>query len=387
MKAHRKRKRSVDTGYDPEPMRVLHVSTPMGWRGGEQQLAYLYHWLEEKGVQQSLLVPKGSALELHCQAWGMPFASFSGKGPLGLGVARALKALTNAYAPDLIHVHDAHGHTAAFLATLLFRQKLPLIVHRRVDFPVGKHFLSRWKFDHPAISRVIAVSEAIRGIGRKGVRQKDKWVTVRSGIDTSRVQERKDPTRIRKELGLASDIPIIGNIAALADHKDHFTFLRTARTYFDKGKRGVFVILGDGPERSSIEAERHRLGLEDGVRVMGFRDDVLELLSGFDVFLMSSKTEGLGTSLLDAMAASIPIVSTNAGGIPEILCNEQNALLREVGDAKGLAESLVHLLEHPDQREQLVKDGLRTAERYSCQNMAEAVLSVYSSVLDRADGS
>ncbi len=383
MRAVKKRRRGLRTGYDPDSMRILHISTPMIWRGGEQQLVYLFKGLEPYDLQQCILLPKGSALETDSREKGRPFAAFSRKGPLNIMLAWELKRLVKSYTPDIVHVHDAHAHTAAFICELLFRIKVPMIVHRRVDFPVGKHFFSRWKFDHPRVARVIAVSDAIRRIGSEGVKQDGKWVTVHSGIDPERVKERKDPERIRHELGVSPGLPIIGNVAALADHKDHVTFLRTARSFLDKGMKGIFVIIGEGPERSVVEAERESLGLKDQVHLLGFRSDALELMSGFDLFLMSSKTEGLGTSLLDALAASVPVVSTNAGGIPEVLTHEKNALLQDVGDHEALAEASIRLLQEPRTREKLVAEGLKTAEENAYSRMAERVHEIYAATLER----
>ncbi len=383
MRIRRKRARKIRTGYDPEPMRILHVSTPMSWRGGEQQLNYLFKELERNDLQQCVLLRKGSAHEVELQKKGCPYATFSRKGPLNLSLAMTLRRLLLNYDPDLIHTHDAHAHTAAFLAALLFGVKLPIVVHRRVDFPVGRNRFSRWKFDHPCIARVIAVSDAIRRIGMEGVREKRKWVTIYDGIDPEGVRQRKDPKRIRKELGIDDGTPVIGNVAALADHKDHLTFLRTARAFIDRGNRGIFAIVGEGPERSNVEAERERLDLDEHVHLFGFREDVLELLSGFDLFLISSKTEGLGTSILDAMACGIPVLATNAGGIPEILEEGKNGILRDVGDHEGLAEALLKLLGDEELKDELVKEGKQTAERFSYQRMGEEVLQSYRTVLQQ----
>ncbi len=234
--------------------------------------------------------------------------------------------------------------------------------------------------------RVITVSDAIRVIGCQGVRREGKWTTVHSGIDPEKVRERKAPDRLKKELGIPSELPIIGNVAALADHKDHITFLRTAKLFLDRGERGCFVIIGEGPERESVEEELQRLGLEDHVRLLGFRNDVPELLSGMDVFLMSSKTEGLGTSILDAMAASVPVVCTDAGGIPELVQNGKNGILCHVEDPQCLSEGLSKLLHDRDLRERFVQNGAATAQEHSFHKMAISVHRIYSSVLEELKG-
>lgn len=347
-------------------------------------MSYLVRGLEEKGLQQSILGPAGSALEAHCESNDRSFVPFGRKGFLNVLLAWKLNDLARSYSPDLIHVHDAHAHTAAFLAAQLFRLPIPIVVHRRVDFPVGGNFFSRWKFDHPKVKQVIAVSEAIERIGRKGVRRGEKWTSIRSGIDPERIRSRKDPSRLRKELDVPDGVPIIGNVAALADHKDHPTFLRSAQAFFENGGEGRFVLIGDGPERERVEEMVGRMGLQDHVFLLGFRSDVPELMSGFDLFLMSSKTEGLGTSLLDAMAASIPIVSTNAGGIPELIRHRENGILCDVGDHSGLAGSLNELLRDDELRRRLVRRGDEVADEHHFSRMAGKVFNLYRKVLESA---
>ncbi len=150
MKRRKAKTRNVSTGYDPEPLRVLHVSTPLSWRGGEQQLAHLFKALEEEGVQQSILCAKGSALEKYCLENGWPFASFRSKGLLGLGVSWVLRGLVRSYGPDLVHVHDAHAHTAAYMATVLFRARVRSLFivgwisrSEKMRFPGGSSIIHR----------------------------------------------------------------------------------------------------------------------------------------------------------------------------------------------------------------------------------------------------
>lgn len=379
----KKKKRSIDTGYDPEPLRVLHVSTPKSWRGGEQQLAYLYGALEQKGVQGAILCPRGSALESYSQERHWPSIPFPRKGPLAFCVARELKRSVVSYGPDLLHVHDSHAHTAAYLATLLFGVRTPIVVHRRVDFPVGRGFFSRRKFDHPLVKRVIAVSEAIRRIGTEGVKAPEKWSVVHSGIDPDRFKGREGKKgELKEELGLAEGIPIIGNVAALADHKDQRTFLATARKFLDQGGKAHFAIVGEGGERADLEARITELGLEKNVTLMGFRSDVELLLPEFDVFLMSSKTEGLGTSLLDAMAAGVPVISTEAGGIPEIVQDGENGLLAPVAAPEALSEKLFELLNDDGLRDRFIQRGYETVQRFSYEKMGEKVKKIYDSLIE-----
>lgn len=143
------------------------------------------------------------------------------------------------------------------------------------------------------------------------------------------------------------------------------------------------MIIGEGPDREKVEEEIRKEGVEKKVSLLGFRPDVRECMQDFDIFLMSSKTEGLGTSVLDAMALGIPVVSTNAGGLPEIVKDEKNGMLCEVKDIECLSEALMQLLGDDDKRERLGRSGIETAKQRSREKMASSVLATYRSVLER----
>jgi glycosyltransferase involved in cell wall biosynthesis len=122
---------------------------------------------------------------------------------------------------------------------------------------------------------------------------------------------------------------------------------------------------------------RNALGLDGIVHLIGFRNNVPQLLPDLDVFLFTSKTEGLGSSILDAMASGIPVVTTNAGGISEIVVHEKNALVANVGDATQLAHHVLHVLHNPELRHLLVAGALRTAQNFSVRQMARQTASHY----------
>jgi glycosyltransferase involved in cell wall biosynthesis len=145
-----------------------------------------------------------------------------------------------------------------------------------------------------------------------------------------------------------------------------------------------FVILGEGELRDHLEKQIHEHHLEKHVLLPGFRTDVLGCIKGFDLFAMSSVTEGLGTSLLDAMACARPIVATRAGGIPEIVEDEVNGLLVPVRDHRALAAAIVRALNDPALRRRMGEAGLaRANERFTVERMVSETASVYARIASR----
>ncbi len=367
-------------------LHVLHVSTAVDWRGGEQQVAYLVRELEQLGVSQTVLCPKGSPLSAVVAKAGVHVAEFTPGMALDLGLASRLKRVARDRGATLVHAHDSHGHTASVLANTLFGMALPLIVSRRVDFAIHSGFSARFKYGHRSVRRILCVSDAISAITAKGLQDPSVLRTVRSGIDPSRFAQPADGS-LHRLLKLAPEVPLVGCVAALAPHKDLGTFLRTMASLRERGSDAHGVIIGEGALRNALEAECKELGLSDHVHFTGFREDVHRLLPEFDVFLITSRTEGLGTSILDAFACNVPVVATRAGGIPEIVHQEESGLLCPVGDAPCLAEAVVRILTDPSLRERLVKGGAEVLRSHHPAEVARATLHEYKAVFQERSGS
>lgn len=362
-------------------IRILHLSSEMSWRGGEQQIAYLIDELNQLQTENVVLAKKDSAFLKFAQQKNWPVFESSFNGQFDFGTARQIKKICAEKNIDLIHAHSSHSHALAVWAAVL-GNKPPIVLSRRVDFPVSKNFLSQWKYNHPSIKKIICVSDCVRQILLPSIRQKEKCVVVYDGIDMNRFSNSTKKNILRHEFSIAPDEMIIANIAALAQHKDYFTWLRTVALL--KGKLNAkFLIIGDGPLRNEIENEINRLQLNDIVLMTGFRNDIESVLPELDLLLFTSKEEGLGSSLLDAMLCGVPIVSTNAGGIPEIIQHEMNGLLANVGDEKQLAASVLKLTNDFELRTQLIHAGQITAKQFSKTQMAKNTLLVYHKVLDQ----
>lgn len=359
---------------------VLHLSTARSWRGGEQQVAYLVRELKELGVSQTVMCPKGAPLFAVVEKLGVDVAAFSPGMALDLGLARSLKRLARDRAANLVHAHDSHGHTASVLANALFGMELPLIVSRRVDFAIHSGFSARFKYGHPSVRRILCVSDAISDITAAGLKDASVLRTVRSGVDPSRFDQAADGS-LHRLLELAPELPLVGCVAALAPHKDLGTFLRTMASLREQDSEAHGVIIGEGDLRKDLEAECKALGLGDRVHFTGFREDVHRLLPELDVFLITSRTEGLGTSILDAFACKVPVVATRAGGIPEIVHHEESGLLCPVSDANCLAGSVLRVLIDASMRERLIQGGTAVLQAHHPSEVARATLQEYIAVL------
>jgi glycosyltransferase involved in cell wall biosynthesis len=257
-----------------------------------------------------------------------------------------------------------------------------LVAARRVDFHLNKNSFSRWK--HRQVDCFIAASEAIRRMLVSDGVPAERTVTVHEGIDVDHVLA-APPVNVHQAFWLPHGSPVVGNVAALVPHKGQRHLIEAAHLVVRQVPDARFVILGEGELRDHLERQVRDYHLEKHVLLPGFRTDVLGCIKGFDVFAMSSVTEGLGTSLLDAMACAKPIVATAAGGIPEVVADGVTGLLVAPRDHHAMAQALVRLLGDGGLRQQMGEAGrARVSERFTVEKMVVETAAVYARLAGRS---
>jgi len=360
-------------------MKILHLSSESSWRGGEQQIAYLISELQQKNIDNLVACRAGSAFEKHCQHNNIPHFSLPFQGSFDLSTAWTIRTLCKQKSIDLVHIHSAKSHSLAVLSHVM-GSRTPLILSRRVDFPIRSNFLTQWKYNHPAVRRIVCVSEAIEQIVRKNVRRPERCATVHSGIDTNRIG--RAAGFLKAQYQLPKGVLLIGNTSALAGHKDYYTFIRTAAVFRKYKIPARFFIIGDGPEREALQAYIQEKSLTDYIFMTGFLSNIGEVLPELDIFLMTSEMEGLGTSVLDAFAASVPVVATRAGGIPEMVIHQETGMLAEVKDPQTLARHLKTLSENPPLAQKLAENAtLLLHQHFTKEKMAAGTLDIYQEIM------
>lgn len=357
-----------------QKVKILHIVTALSWRGGEQQVAYLLDELREQ-VVQFVLCSQDSKMEAHCIKKGIEHFAQKKRSGFDLSYAKRIKTLCTKFSIDLVHVHDAHAHTFAILAADFYRNKTGIILSRRVDFPIKDKWSSRHKYNHKSIKKILCVSKAIQEITARGIKDKSKLETVYSGIDLDKFSQANGA--FRKELNVREDQFLIGNTSALADHKDYFTFLDAAEQIALKNEAARFVILGDGPMKKEIQTYAELKNLQGKLTFTGFRTDVPQILSDLDCFLITSKTEGLGTSILDAFACEVPVVATAAGGIPELVLDGETGLLCPIKDVDSIAEAVLKLMSDKQLQTRLANGAKQKVRHFTKSETAKQTMHFY----------
>ena len=306
---------------------------------------------------------------------------------------RQLNRILNEYDHEIIHAHDDKSSLySLFLKALNPRVKVMYTCHlyskyRRVDFKSLVHYLefqvrksTRLFCIRRSNKPILAVSEAVRRVLiNEGISPRD-IITIQNGIDTKIWHRDKGTPILKKELGIPDEAILIGTVARIAFQKDLPTFYKVANMVREKYPQSWFVIVGDGEGDELERAKRQALdsGVENFVFFTGHRNDLLDIYASFDLFLMTSVSEGLPNTVLEAMAMQVPVISTAVDGVPELVLHGETGYLSEMKDVRGLADSIGKLIHDKELRYKFAKAAeLRVMNHFSFQNRVVKMEELY----------
>ncbi len=363
-------------------IKVLQVSTERSWRGGEQQIAYLIESAVMLGVEIIVTARKESAFHHWCVEKSIKYYSLGMANGLDVQSALAIKNICRRENIELLHVHSGKGLSIVYISILL-GLKIPIIVHRRVDFELKSKGIALAKYNHKLVKRIICVSEAVRQIVRKSVQRPERVMMVYDGIDFGRFTDALPTGYLHREFNIDPSYQLVANVAAYAPHKDYFTFLDTAAIVLKSYPNVHFLAVGDGNLEKELRSYAGKLNITHSVTFTGFRNDVPLLLREIDIFLITSSTEGLGTSIIDAMYNSLPIVATRAGGIPELIENNRNGFVEDPGNSMALAEKVIKLLQGKELAAAMGRKAHDVSLNFSKEVMAKQNVALYQEVIQQ----
>ena len=361
-------------------MRSLHIDTAQTWRGGQNQVWQLVTGLEERGHRTVLVAFEGG--ELHRRAReGVQFFGFTPRSEFDMHAGWQLSHVLADIRPEIVHAHDPMAVALAAMALQMSPKLEPrprLVAARRVDFHLKRHAFSKWKYRK--IDLFIAASRLIANILIDDGIPRERIVVVHDGVNVGLV-DKQPVVDAHSAIWLPKGAPIVGNVAALAPHKGQRHLVAAAARVIREVPDARFLIVGDGELRDALERQIKDLGLERHVFLTGFREDVLGLMKSFDLFAMSSVTEGLGSAMLEAMACHKAVAGTLAGGIPEAVVDGVTGLLVPPADDAALAKAIVTLLKDPARRVAMGEAGRqRVIDEFSIAKMVEGTLHAYQAV-------
>ena len=351
-------------------MKVLQVNTERGWRGGERQTLLTALALRDLGCEVEVLCRKAEKLALHASSHGLVVNEVMAR----QGVWWWLCQKGRFY--DVIHVQTANALTWVVLSKWV--HGVPIVFSRRTDFDVSSSWMTGWKWKQ--VDRLVAISEAAaREPRRLGLNP----VVIRSAVPPAR----HDEQRVRDYLAQHHLIgkTLVGTSAALSPEKGTLTLIRAAKDVCQRRSDIVFLHWGPpGHQSELVRQEIQKHGLHNNYRLMGFEHDVEALYPMLSVFVMASKHEALGSSVLDAMQIGIPVVSTDAGGLKETLADGRG-LLCPVDDAAQMAANILTALSEPQRMKDMIKRAQNYVEQeHAVKMMAMRYLDLYGACQGRS---
>ena len=344
----------------------------------------LLRGLQKKGIDVTLISSPDSTLAAKVAEEGIPVQEIAVRNEADVKGIRQVFQYVNSNDFQILHTHNSHAHGIA-VAVALFLPQIKTVVHRRVDFKPGRDLINRIKYRHLP-DRYISISKAIKQVLIDAGVPEDRIDVIHSAVTgMQRVEGARQS--VIEEFRLPEDAIIVGNVANLSDHKGHTYLIDAARIVCHDLPKIYFLVVGRGELEKSLKAKVNELGLSNRFIFTGFREDIERMISSFDIFTMTSHLEGLCTSILDAMSIGVPVVATKAGGIPEIIQDNENGLLAELKDPISIAERFVTLINSPDLKQKIIANGQATVkDRFSIDRMVGQTIEVYRSLLDHNDG-
>jgi glycosyltransferase involved in cell wall biosynthesis len=280
---------------------------------------------------------------------------------------------------DIVHFHTARAHA---LSPWLHGVKVKRLVTRRMDYPLRTGVTTRFLYLH-CVEMVVAISQGVCTALTEGNIPSSRIRLIPSGVDTMRfapnplVRE-----RLRSLYNIDARTPLVVSVGALVERKGHDFLLTAAHFLKEKGYHLRYLICGEGPLHKILENQAQTLGIAQEVQFTGFCPNVPEFLAAADFFVHVPHYEGLGVAVIEALAAGLPIIASQVGGIPELIEEGKTGILVPPQDVESLSRSLLHLLENLSLAHQLGKAGQTFARKYlDVSTMAQANESLYLELL------
>lgn len=366
-------------------IRVLHVTFNMGFGGTEAVIRALTTSDETVDVQHLVACIDGEVGTIGRQIakQGIPIKVLKRSPGFDWSLLNSLRKLIISERIDVVHCHQYSPWVYGTLATVLTKAKPIFTEH-------GRFHPDRYRYKAIVANRVlasltksiIAISAATRSaLARYEFLSEKRIQIIYNGIQPLQIDAETVAIK-RKELGFPSNCMILGTVARLDPVKNQKMMLEAFARVLESYPLARLVIVGDGPELSSLKDAVNRLGIDRETVFTGFSETPAEYLGFMDVFLLSSDTEGTSMTLLEAMSLGLPVVATAAGGTPEIVTDGVTGFVTPTGDATSFAIAIENILSDRERASELGRQGYqRFLERFSASAMTTKYLEVYRSVM------
>ena len=366
--------------------RVIHLVEDLKIGGAERVIADIVESLDRKKFEASVwCVTRGGKIAEALSDKGVEVRILgisNYRNPLNI---LKLTRLLRKAEPDIVHTH---GYFASVISRLAAKKAgIPVIiahVHSTYWDYHKRHVLIERKLSR-FTDKIICCSRAVESFVRDFEKiEGDKTIVIYNGADEERFFPSQDAQSIRAEFGMDKKDPVVGTVSSLTPHKGHHDLLRAASLVLEEIPSVKYLLVGDGPLRERLEEQAKKANIHSSVIFTGEREDIPEVLSLMDVFVLpSSSREGLGLAIIEAMAAGKPVVATEIGGIPEVVKDGETGLLVAPGNPEALARATLRLLRDPNAARVMGEQGrIRFEEKFTKNRMVREIEDLYTDLIN-----
>ena len=358
-------------------MKILHLDTRPDWRGGQHQILMTLRGQRERGHDAQLLTRRGSPLEQRATSEKFAVRTFSPQFAR-LDALLCLREIMHQQHFDVVHAHDPHALSAAWLARA--HRRTALVVSRRVAYPLSRGWpgLARYRAAHRIItvSRFVAESVLVAGLDANRV------AVVYDGVEIPPATLAEARSAARRRWNISDAIPLLGCVGYLLPEKGQELLVLAMKPIVAEFPSCKLIFAGDGPMRPRLESLARELSLQASIIFAGFVEDTDAVYRALDLFAFPSLAEPLGSSLLAAMAHGLPSVAAASGGVLEVIDDGRNGVLVPPSDTAALAHVVCRLLRDPQTARRLGAAARETiAQRFTAALLAEKTLQEYEHVI------
>ncbi|MDI6794917.1 MAG: glycosyltransferase [bacterium] len=366
-------------------VKVMHVVNRLNYAGLEMVVYNLIRQLDAKWTSSIICClddagPFGEDLKSD----GWPIIELGRRSGIDWLLPWRLARLMCSHQIDIVHTHNAAPYFYGTIAAKLAR--IPGVIstkHGNEERQSKRLAGLCYRLLSLLNNRVVTVSDELKNyLITRGEVSPAKVMTVVNGVDVDQYQIKIDRTGKRKELGLSETDFVVGHTARLSPVKDQSTLLKAIAAAMKVFPQIRLIIIGEGPLKAQLEVLADKLKISDKVFFLGIRRDMPEIFQIMDLFVLSSLNEGTSMTLLEAMAASLPIVATKVGGNPQIVKEGVTGLLVPVQDVEAMKRAVIFILKDRAKAEAMGEAGLRRVrEKFSLKEMADIYERLYRPAL------
>lgn len=370
---------------------VFEIIADSSLTGAPRHLLALLSHIDRSQFVVSVILPEGDLVD-KLKLLKVPVFTVPMQGTSDLSSSSAIRKLIHKYEPDIVHTH---GQRAGLLGRIASRGLSIINIHTEHTYT------SNFKLDNPVLhwthlramkvldrltQHTIAVSDSVRTfMVSAGITKPEKITVIHNGIES--LKAKPSETTIKKyraSLDVSPRDLLIGTIGSLNKQKDTDILIKAFSSMHDKWPNTKLLIIGKGERLRELQRLTNKLGLKESVIFAGSMSDVNTALFSMDLFVLPSRSEAFGISILEAMRAQIPVIASRVGGIPEIITDNYNGLLFESGNVKNLSAIMLKFLNDKRLQKKIVSHYPETLRKFSAKNMTKETELIYSQSLGRS---